>query len=86
MRLRLGLIGLSKDWQNRYRPALRMLQDRFEVRGVYCSVARLADQVAQEFQCEKVRRLPRHAGSRRHRRHHVAGWRLVRNATGSSGV
>lgn len=53
MRLRVGLIGLSKDWQNRYRPALRMLQDRFEVRGVYCSVARLADQVAQEFNCER---------------------------------
>ena len=53
MRLRVGLIGLSKDWQNRYRPALRMLQDRFEVRGVYCSVARLADQVAQEFGCER---------------------------------
>jgi predicted dehydrogenase len=53
MRLRVGLIGLSKDWQNRYRPALRMLQDRFEVRGVYSSVARLADQVAQEFHCER---------------------------------
>jgi predicted dehydrogenase len=53
MRLRVGLIGLSKDWQNRYRPALRMLQDRFEVRGVYCSVSRLADQVAQEFGCER---------------------------------
>ncbi len=53
MRLRLGLIGLSRDWQNRYRPALRMLQDRFEVRGVYSSVARLADQVAQEFACER---------------------------------
>ncbi len=53
MRLRVGLIGLSKDWQNRYRPALRMLQDRFEVRGVYCSVARLADTVAQEFHCER---------------------------------
>lgn len=53
MRLRVGLIGLSKDWQNRYRPALRMLQDRFEVRGVYSSVGRLADQVAQEFGCER---------------------------------
>ncbi|MGN6547130.1 MAG: Gfo/Idh/MocA family protein [Aureliella sp.] len=53
MRLRLGLIGLSRDWQNRYRPALRMLQDRFEVKGVYCSVARLADQVAQEFGCQR---------------------------------
>jgi predicted dehydrogenase len=49
MRLRLGLIGLSRDWQNRYRPALRMLQDRFEVRGVYSSVSRLADSVAREF-------------------------------------
>ncbi|MFO1065685.1 MAG: Gfo/Idh/MocA family oxidoreductase [Pirellulales bacterium] len=53
MRLRLGLIGLSRDWQNRYRPALRMLQDRFEVRGVYSSVSRLADSVAQEFGAER---------------------------------
>ncbi len=30
-----------------------MLQDRFEVRGVYSSVAKMADSVAQEFGCER---------------------------------
>lgn len=49
MRLRIGLIGLSGDWSHRHLPALRMLQDRFEVAGVYSSVAAFADSVAREF-------------------------------------
>jgi predicted dehydrogenase len=49
MRLRIGLIGLSRDWQQRHHPALRMLQERFELRGVYSSVMALADGVAREF-------------------------------------
>lgn len=53
MRLRLGLIGLSSDWQNRHLPALRMLQDRFEVAAVYSSVSSFADAVAREFAADR---------------------------------
>ncbi|MEM7479005.1 MAG: Gfo/Idh/MocA family oxidoreductase [Planctomycetota bacterium] len=49
MRLKLGLIGLSKDWRQRHLPALHVLQDRFEVAGVYNAVSSLAGNVAREF-------------------------------------
>lgn len=49
MKLRLGLIGLSKDWNSRHLPALRMLNERFEVAGVYNSVSSLAENAAREF-------------------------------------
>ncbi len=49
MKLRLGLLGLSEDWNTRYLPALRTLQDRFELVGVYSSVSTFADTVAREF-------------------------------------
>lgn len=49
MKLRLGLIGLSTDWTTRHLPALRMLAERFEVSGVYNSVASLASKAANEF-------------------------------------
>lgn len=49
MRLRIGLVGISRDWQQRHHPALRMLQERFELRGVYSSVMALADGVARDF-------------------------------------
>jgi predicted dehydrogenase len=54
MKLRLGLIGLGKDWQTRHLPALRLLQDRFEVRAIYGSVSHLADQVARELRADRV--------------------------------
>ncbi len=54
MRLRLGLIGLSRDWQTRYCPSLRILQDRFEVRYVYSSVAMLADAAAKIFGARRL--------------------------------
>ncbi|QDV24234.1 Gfo/Idh/MocA family protein [Aureliella helgolandensis] len=53
MKLKLGLIGLPTDWQKHYLPALRVLQDRFEVVGVYSSVSTLADKVAREFSAER---------------------------------
>lgn len=53
MRLRLGLIGLSNDWSHRHLPALRTLQDRFEVAGVYSSVAAFAESVAREFKAKQ---------------------------------
>jgi predicted dehydrogenase len=49
MKLRIGLIGLGEGWQTRHRPALRSLQDRFDVRAVYAPVPLLAEQAAKEF-------------------------------------
>jgi predicted dehydrogenase len=53
MKLRLGLLGHSIDWRTRHLPALRMLQDRFEVVGVYCAVNSFADAVARELGAPK---------------------------------
>jgi predicted dehydrogenase len=49
MRLRVGIIGLGESWERRYRPALRALRDRFEVRGVYSPVGLLADKAARQL-------------------------------------
>ena len=54
MRLRIGLIGLGELWQTRYRPALRMLDDRFDVRAVYCTISKLAESTAAEFQADPL--------------------------------
>ena len=54
MKLRIGLIGLGDAWQTRHRPALRMLHDRFDVRAVFSSVAKLAENSASEFQADAV--------------------------------
>lgn len=53
MKLRIGLIGLGDAWQQRHRPSLRMLQDRFEVRAVFNNVPLLAEQAAREFNASK---------------------------------
>lgn len=60
MKLRVGLIGLGDQWQNRHRPALRALSDRFEVRAVCCEVNEKSRMVADEFQataCDGFRAL-----------------------------
>lgn len=54
MKLNLGLIGLGPSWQTRHRPALRVLQDRFDVRAVYGTVPKLAESCAAEFQADPV--------------------------------
>jgi predicted dehydrogenase len=54
MKLRIGLIGLGDAWQSRHRPALRVLQNRFDVRAVYSPVAKLAENAASEFQADAV--------------------------------
>lgn len=54
MKVRIGLIGLGDAWQTRHRPALRMLHDRFDVRAVFSSVAKLAENSASEFQADVV--------------------------------
>ena len=54
MRLQIGLIGLGDAWQLRHRPALRMLHDRFDVRAVYGTVAKLVESSAAEFQADPI--------------------------------
>lgn len=54
MRLRVGVVGLGESWENRHRPALRALGDRFEVRAVCSAVSLLAEQAAQDFHCCSV--------------------------------
>jgi predicted dehydrogenase len=49
MKLRVGLIGLGEAWETRHRPALRTLQDRYEVKAVCDQVAHRAEQAAREF-------------------------------------
>lgn len=49
MKLRVGLIGLGEAWEQRHRPSLRALADRFEVRVVCDQVRHRAEQVAKEF-------------------------------------
>jgi len=49
MKLRVGVIGIGDDWENRYRPALRALGDRFEVRAIYDEVSQRARQAAMDF-------------------------------------
>lgn len=53
MRLRLGLIGLSNDWSQCHLPALKVLQERFDVRGVYSSVSSLSEKAAREFSAKR---------------------------------
>ncbi len=54
MKLRVGIVGLGASWDTRYRPALRALADRFQVRAVCAEVAAKANQVAREFDAEPV--------------------------------
>lgn len=54
MKLRVGLIGLGSDWENRHRPALRALSDRFEVKAVCEQVAQRAAQAARDFGAQQV--------------------------------
>jgi predicted dehydrogenase len=53
MKLRVGVIGLGRDWQNRYLPALRSMRDRFQVVGVYNSVSALAESAARELDAQR---------------------------------
>ena len=50
-RLRIGVVGLGRDWEARYRPALAALGDRIEVAAVYDQVARRAEIVARQLRC-----------------------------------
>lgn len=54
MKLRVGLVGLGECWESRYRPALRALADRFEIRAVCEQVSHRAEVVAAEFSAVAV--------------------------------
>lgn len=54
MKIRVGVVGLGPAWEKRYRPALRALSDRFEVRAVCEPVAQRAAQAAREFNATRV--------------------------------
>jgi predicted dehydrogenase len=54
MKLRVGLVGLGECWESRYRPALRALADRFEVRAVCEQVSHRAEVTAAEFSAVAV--------------------------------
>jgi predicted dehydrogenase len=49
MKLRVGLVGLGEAWEQRHRPALRALADRFEVRAVCEQIGHRAELAASEF-------------------------------------
>ena len=48
MKLRLGIIGLNDQWEKRYLPALRVLEDRFGLIAIYEPVAQRASSAARE--------------------------------------
>ena len=54
MKLRLGIIGHGDIWKSRHAPSLRVLHDRFDVRAVFSTVAKLAENMAGEFQADAV--------------------------------
>lgn len=54
MKLRAGIVGLGRNWESRYLPALRTLADRFEVRGICEEVAHRAERAARELAAHPV--------------------------------
>ena len=54
MKLRVGLVGVSDDWESRHQPALRTLSNRFVVRAVCDEVALKAQQLARQFDAVAV--------------------------------
>jgi predicted dehydrogenase len=54
MKLRVGLVGLGEAWENRHRPALLALGDRFDIRAVCEEVGLRAEQAAREFNAVAV--------------------------------
>jgi predicted dehydrogenase len=49
MKLRVGIVGLGDQWEGRHFPALRMLADRLEVRGICEQVSHRAERAAKEL-------------------------------------
>src|SRR5438105_769649 len=51
-RLGVGVLGLGRRWQSRYRPALAGLRDWFIVRAVADPVAARTEEQARELECD----------------------------------
>jgi len=54
MKLRVGIVGLGEGWEQRHKPALRALADRFEVRAVCDQINHRAEQAAHDFGAKSV--------------------------------
>ena len=54
MKLRVGLVGLGQNWEQRHRPALRALGDRFEVTAVCEQIAMRAEHAARDFGAQAI--------------------------------
>lgn len=54
MKLRVGIVGLGEAWEQRHKPALRALADRFEVRAVCDQINHRAEQAAHDFGVKSV--------------------------------
>ncbi|MDX1962513.1 MAG: Gfo/Idh/MocA family oxidoreductase, partial [Pirellulales bacterium] len=54
MKIRVGVIGLGEAWEQRYRPTLRSLVDRFEVKAICDPISHRAEQAAHEFGAQAV--------------------------------
>ncbi|QDT89499.1 hypothetical protein Pan161_11290 [Gimesia algae] len=52
--VRIGIIGLGPYWEQRYEPALRMMDQRIQIKAVYDPVRSRAEQVATQWDAEVV--------------------------------
>ena len=49
MKLNVGLVGLGDQWESRHRPALRALEDRFQIKAICSEVATRGELAAREL-------------------------------------
>jgi predicted dehydrogenase len=52
--LRLGVIGLGRRWQRRYKPALRAMPRHFLIRALYDQIHQKAEDEAAAIGCEAI--------------------------------
>lgn len=52
--VRIGIIGLGPYWEQRYEPALRMMDQRIQITAVYDPVRSRAEQVAEQWDATVV--------------------------------
>tara|TARA_R110002111_G_scaffold100976_6_gene156563 strand:- start:131762 stop:132760 length:999 start_codon:yes stop_codon:yes gene_type:complete len=52
--VRIGIIGLGPYWEQRYEPALRMMDQRIQIKAVYDPVRSRAEQVAAHWNADVV--------------------------------
>ena len=53
--VRIGIIGLGPYWEQRYEPALRMMDQRIQIKAIYDPVrSRAAEQAAEYWNADVV--------------------------------